>query len=153
LEQFKSFNENFESKGFKYEVDKEYVGEIISENLLEVLETNNRRFAKVTQVGKTFVIEAEVTLAKIVESFVKFRLSRGTSIVPSPCKGGIAISLGFQDKAKGDKGSWIVLAEISRVEGQEDQIKDVKTALVDGVVILEDTFYTLVGGEFVRCED
>jgi len=66
-------------------------------------------------------------------------------------KEAIACGLGYACKASGALGCWIVLAE------REDyklnyQIKQVKTAKVDGTSIKADTFYKLVNGEFVEAE-
>lgn len=61
----------------------------------------------------------------------------------------IAIVTGYQGKAKGKKGCWIVCTE----RDKEGNILFVKSAKVDGQKIKEDTFYTLENGEFVESED
>lgn len=60
----------------------------------------------------------------------------------------IAIVTGYQGKAKGKKGCWIVCTE----RDKEGNILFVKSAKVDGQKIKEDTFYTLENGEFVESE-
>ena len=62
-------------------------------------------------------------------------------------KDSIACGLGYQNKAKGALGCWIVLAE----RDNDWHIKSVKTALVDGKKIKADTWYELQNGRFVRC--
>jgi len=60
----------------------------------------------------------------------------------------VAIGIGYQNKAKAPKDSWIVLSEY--VE-KDDRliIKAIKSVQVDGVKILADTFYILKKGKFV----
>ena len=64
-------------------------------------------------------------------------------------KNSIAIATGYQGKAKGSKGSWIVCTE----RDNDNNILCVKAAQVDGEKIKENTFYTLKNGEFVESED
>ncbi len=61
----------------------------------------------------------------------------------------IACALGVQGKAKGKKGCWLVLAEWEISCGYRS-LQYVKSVLVDGEVIKEDTFYTLVDGQVVE---
>ena len=66
-------------------------------------------------------------------------------------KESIAMATGIKGKAKGERSSWLVLAEWEeRKDGWH--IKDVKSVAVDGKKIKEDTFYTLKGGKFVEVE-
>ena len=64
----------------------------------------------------------------------------------------IASALGFEGKAKGALGCWIVCAEW---ENKNDvrHIKCVKAAAVDGERIKADTWYMLKDGEFVEADD
>ena len=59
----------------------------------------------------------------------------------------IACGLGIENKAKGKLSCWLVLAEWHQVSN-EWQIKDVKTAHVDGKKIKEDVWYKLIKGKF-----
>jgi hypothetical protein len=64
----------------------------------------------------------------------------------------IAMAMGYQSKAKGALGCWIVLSEWDvNIEGIR-HIIDVQCAKVDGEKIKPDTFYRLENGEFVECE-
>ena len=56
----------------------------------------------------------------------------------------MAIAIGYQSKAKGSNGCWLVLGE---KDGYGELI-DVQCRKVDGVKIKEDTFYMLKNGEF-----
>ncbi|MCL5292564.1 MAG: hypothetical protein M1548_08580 [Actinobacteria bacterium] len=67
-------------------------------------------------------------------------------------KHSIACGLGIESKAKGKLTDWLVLAEWHCIDG-EWQIKNVKTASVDGECIKENTWYTLKDGEFVEVSD
>jgi hypothetical protein len=64
----------------------------------------------------------------------------------------VAISIGYKSKAKGALGCWIVLSEW---EDHTDayHIKDVQCVRVDGERIKADTFYRLIGGNFVVADD
>ena len=63
----------------------------------------------------------------------------------------IACSLGVRGKAKGKKGCWLVLAQWEISCGYR-KLLEVKSILVDGERIKEDTFYTLVDGQIVEVE-
>ena len=66
-------------------------------------------------------------------------------------KESIAMAIGYDSKAKGSLGCFIVLAEYKELEG-ECHIVDVKSAKVDGKKIKPDTFYKLINGEFVEAD-
>ena len=66
---------------------------------------------------------------------------------------GIACSLGAHSKAKATKGNWLVLAEWLYNESKwEWELKGVKTAIVDGKKIKENTLYELVDGKFMEAK-
>lgn len=60
----------------------------------------------------------------------------------------VAFVDGFSSKAKASSGSWIVIVE----RGEGGEIVNIKTAKA-GVDIEPDTYYKLVNGEFVKCDD
>jgi hypothetical protein len=62
-------------------------------------------------------------------------------------KQSIACGLGIENKAKGKKTCWLVLAEWEQKNG-EWAIKEVKSVLVDGIKIKEDIWYKLENGNF-----
>ena len=66
-------------------------------------------------------------------------------------KESVAMAIGYNSKAKGSLGCFIVLAEWKRLDG-EYHIVDVKSAKVDGGKIKPGTFYKLVDGEFAEAE-
>lgn len=68
-------------------------------------------------------------------------------------KESIAVVTGYQGKAKGTIGNWIVLTERGEWNGETYPILDVKAFKVDGITIKEDTFYMLVNGESVEVND
>ena len=61
-------------------------------------------------------------------------------------KDSIAAALGVEGKAKGALGCWIVIAEWFQDKEGKYHIKEVKTAMVDGVNIKADTWYSLTDG-------
>ena len=73
----------------------------------------------------------------------------------------VAVSWGYKGKAKGVKGSFLVLAdwECKGIESEnywkEDmwELKDAVMVRVDGETIKEDTWYTIVDGEVVEVEE
>ncbi len=66
-------------------------------------------------------------------------------------KESVAMAIGYNSKAKGSLGCFIVLAECKELGG-EYHIVDVKSAKVDGEKIKPDTFYKLINGEFVEAD-
>ena len=66
-------------------------------------------------------------------------------------KESVAMAIGYNSKAKGSLGCFIVLAEYKNL-GREYHIVDVKSAKVDGKKIKPDTFYKLINGEFVEAD-
>jgi hypothetical protein len=62
------------------------------------------------------------------------------------------MATGYESRAKGALGCWLVLAEW---EEREDayHIKDVQCAQVDGVKIKADTFYQLKNGVFIEATE
>ena len=67
-------------------------------------------------------------------------------------KESVAIATGYESKARGALGCWIVLSEWKEIDN-EYNIIDVQSAKVDGEKIKADTFYRLVNGEFVEEDD
>jgi len=63
-------------------------------------------------------------------------------------KESIAIVTGYQGKAKGEKGCWLVLTE----RDEDMHILDVKAVHVDDEDIKSDTFYMLVDGRVVEAD-
>ena len=66
-------------------------------------------------------------------------------------KESVAMAIGYDSKAKGSLGCFIVLAECKKL-GDEYHIVDLKSAKVDGEKIKPDTFYKLINGEFVEAD-
>lgn len=61
----------------------------------------------------------------------------------------VAIATGYEGRAKGALGCYIVVAE----RDDEYKLLDVKATKVDGDIIKADTYYMLVNGEFVEAEE
>jgi hypothetical protein len=62
----------------------------------------------------------------------------------------IAVAWGFNGRASGVKGAYIVCAEWGEWNGKEYPFIGAKMVQVDGVNIKENTFYTLKNGEFIE---
>ena len=75
------------------------------------------------------------------------------SVASNTGEKGIASSIGIEGKAKGSIGTWLVLAEWKLNNDYCWEVKEVKTAMVDGENIKADTLYQLNNGEFVEVED
>ena len=65
-------------------------------------------------------------------------------------KHSIAISVGYDSKARGALGTWIVLAELDEWDGEGCPIKDVRAFKVDGEQVKADTWYKLVNGVLIE---
>ena len=63
-------------------------------------------------------------------------------------KESIAIVTGYQGKAKGEKGCWLVLTE----RDEDMHVLGVKAVCVDDEDIKSDTFYMLIDGEVVEAD-
>ena len=63
---------------------------------------------------------------------------------------GISSNLGFKGKSSGKKGTWLVLAEWIYNDEMQYEVKEIKTVVVDGKKIKEDTYYSLEDGKFVE---
>ena len=64
---------------------------------------------------------------------------------------GISSNLGVKGKSAGKKGTWLVLAEwILNDDEMKYEVKEIKTVVVDGKKIKEDTYYALEDGKFVE---
>ena len=62
----------------------------------------------------------------------------------------VCASIGFDSKIKAKKGNWITLAEWKYDDTKERYIPFcVKSAIIDGEVLKEDTLYKLKNGDFV----
>ena len=64
------------------------------------------------------------------------------------CKESIAIVTGYQSKASGEIGCWLVLTE----RDDEWHIVSMQAVKVDGKEILPNVYYTLIGGKVVEAE-
>ena len=60
------------------------------------------------------------------------------------------MSVGYDSKARGALGTWIVLAERDKWDGAGYPIKDIKAFKVDGEQVKADTWYKLVNGVLVE---
>ena len=80
------------------------------------------------------------------------------SVSSAECENSIAVAWGYHGKTKGVIGSYLVLADW---EGDENNywtpelwsLKGAKMVRVDGKIIKENTFYTMVNGEIEEVED
>jgi hypothetical protein len=66
---------------------------------------------------------------------------------------GFASALGINGRAKAALGNWITLAEWERDDDHEWQVKEVKSAKIDGETLMPDTWYWLRDGKIVVCEE
>ena len=64
----------------------------------------------------------------------------------------IAIVTGYDCKAKGSLGCWIVLTERGEWDGNTYPIKCVKSFKVDGKKVKSNTWYKLINGKLTKCE-
>ena len=67
-------------------------------------------------------------------------------------KDSVAIATGYDSKARGSLGCAIVVAERGKWNGKTYPLIGIRAAIVDGVTIKADTWYTVRNGEFVEVE-
>ena len=145
------------------------------------LDANDQKSDDSKRVGKKISIKAEIGIAGIIKAGVEYikdqvnwddnkksntgdrsaatntgNWSAATntgdrSAATVKGKESVAMAIGYNSKAKGSLGCFIVLAEYKELEG-ECHIVDVKSAKVDGEKIKPDTFYKLINGEFVEAD-
>lgn len=136
------------------------------------LDANDQKSDDSKRVGKKISIKAEIGIAGIIKAgleYIKDQVNwdddkksntgdwsaatntgnRSAATVEG--KESVAMAIGYNSKAKGSLGCFIVLAEC-KVLGSERHIVDVKSAKVDGEKIKPDTFYKLINGEFVEAD-
>lgn len=123
-----------------------------------------------TKVASTKIkIGAKLSIAGLVEEAIEYTKERvkreadsddykGASSAESP--NAVAVAWGYKGKAKGVKGSFLVLADW-KCKGKELdnyykedmwELKDAVMVRVDGETIKEDTWYTMVDGKVVNEE-
>ena len=78
--------------------------------------------------------------------YSKLAASGDSSQLAASGKNSICAAIGIDSQAKGIKGTWIVLAEFNN----NNIVKCVKSAKIDGEKLLEDTYYILKNGKFVK---
>lgn len=66
-------------------------------------------------------------------------------------KESVAMAIGYESKAKGALGCWLVLAEWEKTDDGY-HIKDVQSVRVDGEKIKASTWYILKDGKFIESE-
>ena len=145
------------------------------------LDANDQKSDDSKRVGKKISIKAEIGIAGIIKAGVEYikdqvnwdddkksntgnrsaatntgNRSAATntgdwSAATVEGKESVAMAIGYNSKAKGSLGCFIVLAECKEMGG-EYHIVDVKSAKVDGEKIKPDTFYKLINGEFVEAD-
>lgn len=136
------------------------------------LDANDQKSDDSKRVGKKISIKAEIGIAGIIKAgleYIKDQVNwdddkksntgdcsaatntgdRSAATVEG--KESVAMAIGYNSKAKGSLGCFIVLAEYKELGG-EYYIVDVKSAKVDGEKIKPDTFYKLINGEFVEAD-
>ena len=136
------------------------------------LDANDQKSDDSKRVGKKISIKAEIGIAGIIKAGLEYikdqvnwdddkksntgNRSAATntgnqSAATVEGKESVAMAIGYNSKAKGSLGCFIVLAEYKKL-GDEYHIVDVKSAKVDGEKIKPDTFYKLINGEFVEAD-
>ena len=130
---------------------------------LDATEEKEKKDSKRT--GKKIKIGAEIGLDGIIKAGVKFILEKtescdkGTgdqsvatntgyqSAATVSGEGSVACALGYEGKAKGAKGCWLVLAE-----WKDGHRKDVRCFYVDGESVKANVFYKMKEGALVEVD-
>lgn len=135
-------------------IDKKSDDTKVSTNKIKIGAELN--FEKLTKASIDFIYE-HVRKTKCKRSNLQSDWSVASntgdcSVASNTGEKGISSSLGVNSKAKGLKGTWLVLAEWVIVDGGYE-VKEVKTVKVDGKKIKTDTLYQLIDGKFVEVQD
>ena len=131
---------------------------IAEKTTVDIPEVNNNEEneAVISSKGDSAQIGSSGDSAKIGSSGYSAQIgSSGDSArIDSTGLDSVICCAGHNSAVKAKKGSWITLAEWEYSEEKNRYVpKCVKTEFVDGERIKEDTFYKLVGGEFVEIEE
>jgi hypothetical protein len=104
-------------------------------------------YSKLAASGDSSQLAASGHSSKLAASghYSKLAASGHSSKLAASGKDSICAAIGANSQAKGIKGTWIVLAEYDN-----DIVKCVKSAKIDGKKLLEDTYYVLKNGKFVK---
>jgi hypothetical protein len=131
-------------------------------------------------VCKNLTVKAELTLSGLVAAAIKFVFDRAcwteyktsskdndgvtaadksgaasatgySGAASATGENGFASALGVYGRAKAALGNWITLAEWERDENRDWQVKEVKSAKIDGERLMPDTWYWLKDGNFEVC--
>ena len=108
-------------------------------------------YAQLASSGGYAQLASSGNYAKLASSGDGAQLASSGGYAQLASSGDYAViaGIGRCNKAKGKKGSWLVLAEWGYNDIEEKYVPVcVKAAQIDGVVIKEDTFYKLENGEF-----
>ena len=103
---------------------------------------------------KRFSLKSEKNTKRILPSYAKMGfISAATntgyqSAATSEGKHSVAIATGYKSKARAIKGSAIVVCE----RNDDGDLIGIKSAIIDGEILKENTFYTLEDGEFKEVE-
>lgn len=136
------------------------------------LDANDQKYEDSKRVGKKISIKAEIGISGIIKAGLEYIKDQvnwdddkksntgdcSAATNTGDCsaetvegKESVAMAIGYNSKAKGSIGCFIVLAEYKELGGKY-HIVDVKSAKVDGEKIKPDTFYKLINGEFVEAD-
>ena len=108
-------------------------------------------YAQLASSGDYAQLASSGDYAQLASSGYGAKLASSGDYAQFASSGNYAViaGIGRCNKAKGKKGSWLVLAEWVYNDIEEKYIPVcVKAAQIDGAVIKEDTFYKLENGEF-----
>lgn len=181
IKSFKGFDKDLKCKGFQYEIGKDYkedkaekceCGFHACEHPLDVLAyyppIENNRYCEVEQSGEMssdnddtkiastkIHIGAEIGIKGLISAafnYTKERCINEKTGDSSALTGGdmsIVYGNGKYAKVRGGNGSILALAEY------DDNYNFIKNHVrsVDGKIIKENTYYTLVNGDFVVAEE
>ena len=123
------------------------------------LDANEQEQDDSKRVGKRIKIQAEIGLPGIIKAGVEYIKEQidwnnaknsntgNWSAATVAGKESVAMAIGYNGKARGALGCYLVLSEYKYIDGGY-HIADVKAVKVDGEIIKPDTFYKLIDGEF-----
>ena len=131
---------------------------------VELDEASEKKFDDSKICGKHIKIGARLNILNIANLAVEYINSKiddekkesntgDYSAASVEGKDSVAISTGFESKAKASLGSAICICEHGEWNGETYPLLAIKAAIIDGETLKPDTWYKLENGEFVEVKE
>jgi len=126
--------------------------------IVEGVNVSDEKESDSKKCSKKLTVNAEIGLFGLIKAGVEYIIEKvdfdnakesNTGYQSAATNTGynsVAMACGYKSKARAVKGSAIVVCE----RDDDSNLVAIKAAIIDGVILKENTFYFLVNGEFVE---